>query len=590
MTILALHLGHNATATVAENGEILGVLSQEKIDGIKNSAVFPGEAINALLAQSGKKIEDITDVAIAGTSIFPARCYAHLQGNRTQHQERKANRTAKDFANSILRKTAPPLYRLLRQGLQRKLVDEGLAELKRNLDAHKLDRVQLHFHDHHLCHARAAYHSLVPNDGKPCLVFTADGSGDGLSATVTKIDEKGRWERLGRTGESASLGAVYSGTTRFLGMRELEHEYKVMGLAPYAKDYYLDTYRRLYDPIISLSKDGLGFQGSMNTIWFYQYLCKEAPGERFDNLAAAAQHLIEERVLAWVQKVIQKTGIRRIATGGGLFMNIKLNMQIQALSEIEDVYFLPSCGDESNAIGAAYDLMALQLGNTQPLTSLYLGLAYKDEDVEAFLKKHRVFERFNVTRPVDIDEETATRLAAGEIVARFSRRNEWGARALGNRSILGHPGRIESFYAINDQIKCRDFWMPFAPTILDRLAQNYLVGYKPEKSPAPHMITAFKASNMGKDHLRAALHQGDHTLRPQVLTKNANPSYYRLIESFEKQTGIGGVLNTSMNVHGKPLVATLEQALWTLENSGLQNLALGPFMISKKEDAFPEAI
>ena len=192
-------------------------------------------------------------------------------------------------------------------------------------------------------------------------------------------------------------------------------------------------------------------------------------------------------------------------------------------------------------------------------------------------QSHTVFnQKQNEARQI------AELIANREIVARFSGKCEWGARSLGNRAILAHPSHMESFYTINDYIKSRDFWMPFAPTILDKNAHSYLKNYNSSKIKAPYMITAFEATKLGVQHLRAALHQADHTLRPQVLEYNANPSYYRLIENFEKRTGIGAILNTSYNLHGFPLVSSLDQAIMTIENSELKFIAIGDFLLQKK--------
>ena len=157
-----------------------------------------------------------------------------------------------------------------------------------------------------------------------------------------------------------------------------------------------------------------------------------------------------------------------------------------------------------------------------------------------------------------------------------------GGRSLGNRAILGHPSHLESFYTVNDLIKARDFWMPFAPTVLDSWASRYLESYDPARVRAPNMITAFRATALAVKHLRAAMHQADFTIRAQVLEREVNPEYYRLLKAFERLTGVGGVMNTSFNLHGYPLVATPAQALMTFESSGLPNLALGPFLIRKR--------
>jgi carbamoyltransferase len=264
-------------------------------------------------------------------------------------------------------------------------------------------------------------------------------------------------------------------------------------------------------------------------------------------------------------------------------MNVKLNRRIQEMQEVEQAYFMPSCGDESNPIGACYDHAARNNLEIKPLRNLYLGVSFSNEEIERYIHENNLKNYHTISRYDDIEMKIAELLANKEIVARFSGRCEWGARSLGNRAILAHPSHMESFYTINDFIKSRDFWMPFAPTILSSAAQNYLRGYDPKKIKTPHyMITAFAASELGLIHLRAALHQGDHTLRPQVLEHSMNPDFYRLIKIFEDMTGVGAVLNTSFNMHGYPLVATIEQAILTFERSDLRFLVLGNYLLSKR--------
>lgn len=586
MRHLGIHVGHNATAALSIDGRVVAVLSQEKIDGVKNSAAFPCDAIRTLLESNSLKPDDIDKVVIASTGVFPERCYNYLF-----HPKNKIERTLmkevlagfrKSFL-SILPRTISQLYRDMRA---KALNEEGLLELESELKALGLATKPREYVDHHTCHAMAAYYSLSSHESsQPSLVFTLDGGGDGISAAVFVVDDAGQWKRLTETPVESSLGGVYSHTTRFLGMKMLEHEYKVMGLAPYAKNFYRDVYERIFKPIIWLDAEKLQFVSAVDTTQFYEYLSKTAVGERFDNIAGALQHLTEELVCSWILAAIKATGIRRIFTGGGVFMNVKLNKKIQELNDVEEVFFMPSCGDESNPIGAVYHSVCSAGEKPAPLDNLYLGVGYGDDEILKYIEENKLGEEFQVERMDDPAEQIAQLLSERKIVARFSGRCEWGARSLGNRAILGHPSFMESFYEINNQIKCRDFWMPFAPSILDTAAEKYLQGYSPDRTPAPYMITAFSATQLGKDHLRAAIHQGDNTLRPQVITSSANADYYNLIAAFERRTGVGAVLNTSLNVHGNPLVATLDQACWTFTNSGLSYLALGPYLLSKRQES-----
>jgi carbamoyltransferase len=165
------------------------------------------------------------------------------------------------------------------------------------------------------------------------------------------------------------------------------------------------------------------------------------------------------------------------------------------------------------------------------------------------------------------------------VVARLAGRMEYGARALGNRSILANPNNPDTVRVINEQMKNRDFWMPFAGTLLAERADDYLEN--PKHLPSPYMMLAFKTKPLAHKEMRAAMHPYDFTMRPQILEQNHNPAYYRLIKAFEKYTGIGGVLNTSFNLHGFPIVLGPSEAYHAFQNSGLQYLALENHLISK---------
>ena len=583
MKALALHLGHNATAAIMQDGTILGVLSQEKIDNVKNSGAFPIEAAAALCEHAGWHLDGVDQVLLSSKIVYRPDAFATtLDRKNRQHSTQPVIALARRLERSVGAVFPAPFAFARTQLRQRKKI-AGERYLADCLKAAKLDSKPRQRVEHHLCHARAAYHAAPRSAPGPVLVFTLDGEGDGISSTVTAVDAQGNWRRLASSPAEHSLGWIYSATTRFLGMKMLEHEYKVMGLAPYAKQYFRDVYERVFAPAIWLdAANPLTFKSPINTAHFYDHLVENAVGERFDNIAAAAQQLIEDMVIAWVRAAIRQTGIGNICTGGGVFMNVKLNKRIQELPEVTHADFLPSCGDESLPIGALYDFAARNELHTQPLPNLYLGNDYSDAQIETFLNSNDAGKDYDVERTPDIERKLAEMIAAGEVVARFAGRGEWGARSLGNRAILAHPSQMESFYTVNDQIKSRDFWMPFAPTILDTFADRYLQGYDPAKTDAAYMITAFEIKPEAVTALRAVMHSGDFSVRPQVLRREANPKYYSLIQHFSEITGVGAVLNTSLNLHGYPLVATPEQALFTLKKSGLKNLALGSFLIRKK--------
>ncbi len=232
------------------------------------------------------------------------------------------------------------------------------------------------------------------------------------------------------------------------------------------------------------------------------------------------------------------------------------------------------------SIGVAYWISNSLGQEIEPLGNNYLGMAFSSDQIEKTLNESNCYNKYKVEKLEDINSKTANLLASGEIVARFEGRMEWGARALGNRSILMDPRNVEKVKELNKAIKKRDFWMPFAPTILKERQQDYLVN--PKNIRSPYMTIAFSTTEKGRKELPAATHAYDSTARPQILEKEFNPQYYDLIKKFESLTGIGAVLNTSFNLHGEPIVCSPEDALKTFENSGLKYLTLNNYLVSKK--------
>ncbi len=435
------------------------------------------------------------------------------------------------------------------------------------------------FADHHLLHSFSTLFNL-PVDER-WLIFSLDGEGDGLCATVN-LYENGELHQLAHTGNDSSLGWLYLSVTKYLGMRPNEDEFKVMGLAPYAKG--------IAEPYSLLKRliwlEGLAFKSKFRTQNSLQFLRENFGRFRFDNIAGAIQRLTEELTTQWVSTGIQMAGVRNVALAGGVFMNVKANLRITQIPELERLWVMPSCGDESLAIGAClygYWMNCQEKGvafDPQPLTDLYLGPQYTDKEIAKCLKAGNYQEKHEVRQMESPEKKVAKLLAEGEIVARFRGRMEWGARALGNRSILANPSDRAVIRKINEQIKRRDFWMPFAPSILREDEGRYVVN--PKGVPASYMVMAFESTEQARRDLATAIHPYDFTLRPQVVDMEQNPSYYRLIQEFKNLTGIGGVLNTSFNLHGEPIVCSPEDALHTFDNSDLQHLAMGSYLISKK--------
>jgi carbamoyltransferase len=439
--------------------------------------------------------------------------------------------------------------------------------------------------DHHLAHAYTGYFGFVPasKQHKSVTVLTADAEGDGKCATVNVAEGKTiAPQRVTRARHS--LAVLYAAVTEYLGMTVNEHEYKVMGLAPYAQGPAVDRTYEVLKPLVWVSPD-MKFDTSIGSGAFLLYLERHLRGHRFDVIAGAVQRLTEDLLCEWVTRVSERYASDTFALSGGIFMNVKANKCIAELPGVGAVYPCPSAGDESTPIGAAYygyHLLCRHTGNTfdpQPVRDLYLGPDVSDAEIEAALSKYGDSGLY-VSKVQDVESEVAGLLSRGAVVARLKGRMEFGARALGNRSILADPRNYAIVRLINQQIKSRDFWMPFAATILHECQHDYL--RNPKNLIAPHMMLAFDTTLQGRAELPAAIHPYDYSVRPQILIEADNPDYYRLICEFRRLTGVGAVLNTSFNLHGEPIVCSPEDALYTLVRSGLEYLAMGRYLVSKR--------
>jgi carbamoyltransferase len=439
--------------------------------------------------------------------------------------------------------------------------------------------------DHHACHAAAAYFGS-PFEGKPALVLTNDNSGDGLCATASRAEGTSLTRREAAPSSPGSLGSFYSLVTVLLGMKAGEHEYKVMGLAPYAAAPRVEAATAALRGAFDLVAGDPALFAWRQRGPRYRLLLESTLGLRFDAIAGGAQRIVEDSLLRWARLMHSRYGGQRLALGGGVFMNVKANMLLAAEDWVRDLFVFPSCGDESNAVGAAYlgylgrcrELGAVP--SLRPFGPAYLGPPVTAGEAEAVIRGRDLASRYAVSEHERIEERIADLLVSDGVVARCAGRMEFGARALGNRSILGNPADHRVVSLINRMIKNRDFWMPFAPTILREREADYLVN--PKGLASPHMMIAFATNPKRRDDLVAAIHPHDATARAHVLEEGANPPYHRVVREFERRTGIGAVLNTSFNLHGEPLVATAADAVDTFERSGLPHLALDRFLISKR--------
>jgi carbamoyltransferase len=569
MITLGIHDGHTATACIMRDGKILACISEERLNRIKEWGGFPEKSISECLRITNIKPSEIQGVGVVGL-LKPTFPQTYYEPPFYKKLFSAATRVLPEalFQSNVWVKPAKKLLSLFR----------NKAEIVSRLKTMGITP-EPSFYEHHFLHAAKAHFCCWFGTNNN-LIITCDGSGDAVCATVN-IGKGKELKRIAEISNYNSIGEFYTQITQYLGMKPMSHEYKVMGLAPYAKEEHAKKTLQIFERFFKVDdKYPLMFR---NTSGYWKWRFIEAfrtmlMGHRFDNIARAAQTLIERIITTWIRNCIAHTGISNIVLSGGVFMNVKANDLILNLPEVKQLFIFPSCGDESLAIGAAI-VKSQELGqdNIEPLGPLYFGQDFTDDGIKDALSG--LEQGFSVEKVEDIDELVGKQLAQGKVVARFSGRMEWGARALGNRSILADARNRDIVIKINEAIKNRDFWMPFAPSILEERTDDYIIN--PKGFYAPYMIMAFSTKEKAKKDLIAALHPYDFTARPQVVKESWNPSYYRVLKTFESETGIGGILNTSFNLHGDAIVCTPQDAIYTFKNSALDALAMGNYYVSR---------
>ena len=570
ITVLGIHYFiHDAGAALVQNGKVLASINEEKIRNVKHCGGYPTKSIGEVFKIAKLDPSEVDAVAIVG-----------IMGEKILPLSEMFPNYRSLFSYFSLLTGHKKGIELLTSYLQRiKKIDA----IKNELTKLGIPLNEIIFVEHHAAHAAAACY-LSPWDlDEEVMVLTLDGQGDGISSTVN-IGHKGEIRRVenSETSYYDSLGlSFYSQITAYLGMDWGFDAYKVMGLAPYGKpELSIDRIKQ----IIDIDKTNpLKFRNKIDAYMHAMQpkLRDMLKNDRFDNIAAATQSWFETLITKWVSNAVEKTGIRKIACAGGGFLNVKANRKILSLDDVDDVFFCPAASDEGLAVGAAlkgYFEIALRDGIKpvkEHLKSNYFGSSFTNDQIKDALKNHDMLDKAQYVD--DIDDEVGELLATSDmVVARFSGRLEWGPRALGNRSILANPSDPRIVRKINNAIKMRDFWMPFGPSILSTRIDDYLV----DPINSPYMMLAFDTTEK-RDDISAALHPYDFTSRPQTVTPEYNSGYEKVLKSFESKTGIGGVLNTSFNIHGYPIVWDPERALDTLNNSSLDALAIGNYLVRK---------
>ena len=577
MLILGLNMFHaDASAAIVQDGEVLFAIAEERLNRIKHYAGFPKLAIQACLDAAGTKITDIDHIAVG--------------------QDSDANLSEKiryAFANPA---KLLNFVRLRRRKQQMRDIRELIAQ-SLECDTQSLS-FKVHHLEHHIAHIASAYYC---SPWESAAGFSYDVSGDFVSTMMARC-EGNDVNVLDRVFLPHSLGSFYTMICEFIGYSKYGDEGKVMGLAPYGKDTYCRQVRDLlmtsrsgfeldleyFEPIgsnegMQIKPDGTvalarHFSGRMEELFGPPRQPDAEITQRDMDLAYAMQHCFEEVFFHLLNDLHTRVPLPQLAMAGGCALNSVANGKLFDRTPFTRTWIQPAAGDEGLAIGAALHTYhsVLKQPRNFVMKNSYLGPEFSDSRIESSLKsaglKYRRYDRGPLLDTV------ADRISQGDVVGWFQGRMEWGPRALGNRSIVAHPGLPDMKDVLNARIKRREWFRPFAPSILEERQGEYFE----HDHPSPFMLHVYKIKADKREQLRAVNHVDD-TGRLQSVAHDENPLYYDLIRAFERKSGIPVVLNTSFN-ENEPIVCAPEEAISCFQRTRMDAIAIGPYVALKSEN------
>lgn len=563
MNILGInYIFHDSSACLVQDGELLVALEDERFTRDKHSQKFPVSAISKCMDYAKLDPEDIDHIAL---SVNPGK-------NTTEKLEfaSRLNGGAKTFIDY-------EFHRLRERHLAfwawfHESYPEGSAK-----------KPEVHFIDHHLSHIAGSYF-VSPWD--KAALLSIDGWGE-WTTTWLGTAENHDVRCLNESVFPHSLGVFYSAATEFCGFKPNYDEGKTMGLAPTGDP---SKYYSLVKEMVKIDQNGgveidlswFGFQtlsGHLCSDKFYSHFGDARIGdnpieENHRDIAAAFQLVLEEKVLEICDILSSKTDADYLVLGGGVALNSVMNGRIIRETKFKDIYVMPGAGDNGTCIGAAYQLYNGILGHSKRYHHIdpYLGTEYSDEEIIDALNDAKLTFRHSA----DIYNETAEMLSSGKIVGWFQGRMEFGPRALGNRSILGNPTLPGMKDKINAEVKHREAFRPFAPSIPVEDKNRYF----DIAVEAPFMLKVCSVHENKRDQIPAIVHV-DGTARLQTVSADTNPRYHKLLNAFGERTGHPVLLNSSFNVMGEPIVESPLHAIRCFFSTGLDALVLGDFIVVK---------
>ena len=546
---------HDSSACIVRDGELLFAVAEERISRLKHDAGFPQLAIRACLDFAKAKASELDEVCFGWPA--PGALFRH---------------DLKCYVTGGMRATRANLLNSTRYYASMRHQQGGAKVFARLFGAVK---ARMRYVDHHLAHAISAYAYSGFDDA--CVVVM-DGRG-AWEATSIWRGHDGRLDHVLTIPFPDSVGLFYSEFTEFLGFQPNSDEWKVMGLAPYGQPG-LDL-RRFIDVETTpyrvrsqtVSSNGLPF-AAMTAAFGPQREPESEISSRHKNLAYSVQEACEMAMMNVVKLAVEKTGSRNLCLAGGVALNSKANGKIAASGVIDKIFVQPAASDDGVALGAA---MApyLDKGGRLPnkeMRHAYLGPSFGDEAIESALRTYKI--RHN--RVSDPAAAAAEFLSGGKILGWFQGRMEFGPRALGSRSILADPRDPEMNAKVNNAVKFREWWRPFAPSFKKEAAAEYLES----ATDSPFMILTAQVRPEKRAVIPSVTHV-DGSARPQTVEKEINPLYWRLIDEFGKRTGVPVIMNTSFNLRGEAIVHTPTDAIRTFFSSGMDALVIGSFVVEK---------
>jgi carbamoyltransferase len=565
---------HNSSVALVQNGEITFAASEERYTRVKYEMAFPKHALQSALHHAGLKLSDIDFFAIG---YPPSAFYADLLCRRFWDLPRSVLGLLGHNLSGLMRYLAPNIFKMYKP-----------AEFRNGLLQLGVRKEKMVFLDHHRSHAASAYRC---SGFDSCLTISMDGfgpNGDGKNIA-------GQIYRCA-AGEMSLIEEIpfyatalwYSAFTVCLGLKYMDGEGKTMGLAAYGDPTL--CYDQIKDMVFSYENghwQGYPYWVDYIMVPRDAVLMNTCSGRRImqlikthgkEHVAAAAQRLLEERILTFIENLHQRFTFDRVALAGGTFLNVKVNKLIRELPYVREVFVHPHASDGGTAVGAALELYHQKSGRcqTRPLRDANLGISFTDVEIEQDLQRFR--DKIS-WKPLngDLPAYVAQALSEGKVIGWFQGREEWGPRALGRRSVLADPRNAQTRDVINHKMKNREWFMPFAPSCMEDLGHLYFKDF----CSSPFMTLAFDVLEEKAADIAAAIHV-DRTARVHSVRPD-NRLYYDVIKNFYERTGVPVILNTSFNRHGLPIVHRPHEAIEHLLWGCVHELAIGSFIVRKKE-------